>query len=49
MAERGVVKSRDMGCRKVDPLVWSRGMVQITNNTFKGATKQVVEEDSAAY
>jgi hypothetical protein len=49
MAERGVVKSRDMGCRKVDPLVWWRGMVQIANNTWKGAIRQVVEEDNAAH
>jgi len=49
MAERRVVKSLDMGCRKVDPLVWWRPILQIANNTWKGANRQVVEEDSAAH
>ncbi|WGD50374.1 hypothetical protein QA641_32990 [Bradyrhizobium sp. CB1650] len=51
MAERGIAKSRYVGLPKSAPnlFVWWRCMMQITGSAWKDDSRQVVEEDSAAY
>lgn len=51
MAERGIAKSRYVDLPKSAPnlFVWWRCMMQITGSAWNDDSRQVVEEDSAAY